>query len=187
MLAFWDVGICQPPLKSRSTIYFYWSKAAGLKSVSWKWIYLIPSHPDSLISWKSHLPVILKRRVSSIWAYLFSLQALYIAVILVLSAVTNSPWTLLCSVASSPLPASHGCVQHSLLSIVEGDVLVMGFWLNIFSALGLAHIPAVKNRLEELGERTCSCTVWGFCVLVWMEIGALYLPSYKIISSVGVL
>lgn len=89
LLGFWEVGICQPPLKSRSTIYFvcHWSKAAGFKSVSWKWVFLIPSCPDSLISWKSHLPVILKTRVSNVWADLLFLQALYIAVILVLSAV----------------------------------------------------------------------------------------------------
>lgn len=89
LLGFWEVGICQPPLKSRSTIYFvcHWSKAAGFKSVSWKWVFLIPSYPDSLISWKSHLPVILKTRVSNVWADLLFLQALYIAVILVLSAV----------------------------------------------------------------------------------------------------
>lgn len=89
LLGFWEVGICQPPLKSRSTIYFvcHWSKAAGFKSVSWKWVFPIPSYPDSLISWKSHLPVILKTRVSNVWADLLFLQALYIAVILVLSAV----------------------------------------------------------------------------------------------------
>lgn len=53
------------------------------------------------------------------------------------------------------------CVQHSLLNIVEEDVSVMGFWLNIFSALGLVHIPAVKNRPEELSERACTWTVGG--------------------------
>lgn len=50
-------------------------------------------------------------------------------------------------------------MQHSLLNIVEGDVLVMGFWLNISSALGLVRIPAVKNMLEELSEGTCTWTV----------------------------
>lgn len=37
----------------------------------------------------------------------------------------------------------------------------MGFWLNIFSALSLVHIPSVKNRPEELSERTCTWTVCG--------------------------
>lgn len=52
------------------------------------------------------------------------------------------------------------CVQHSLLIIIEGDVLVMGFWLNISSALGLVRIPAVKNMLEELMREH----VLGLCV-----------------------
>lgn len=77
-------------------------------------------------------------------------------------------------------------MQHSLLNIVEGDVLVMGFWLNIFSALGLVDIPAVKNRLEELREHALGLCV-GLCVLVWMEMGPSTFDPTRIISSVGVL
>lgn len=47
-------------------------------------------------------------------------------------------------------------VQHRLLNINKEDVLLMSFWLNILSALGLVHITAVTKMLGELGERTCT-------------------------------
>lgn len=114
LLGFWEVGICQPPLKSRSTIYFvcHWSKAAGFKSVSWKWVFLIPSYPDSLISWVSPACHNKDKSQQCLGWSVFLTSPLYCCDpgFVCCLAVTNDPWTLLCSVASSPLTGSRGCV-----------------------------------------------------------------------------
>ena len=122
MLAFCDVGTCQPPLKSRSTIYFvevidiklllFSCDLDGLKPVSWKRVFLILSYSDSLISWKSHLPIILEKKVSNFWAHhVFSppppTSLLYCCcshpVIVCCLAITNDCWIILWSVALQPL------------------------------------------------------------------------------------
>lgn len=55
----------------------------------------------------------------------------------------------------------------------------MGFWLNIFSALSLVHIPAVKSRLEELSERTCTWAVCrvSVCLRGWRPLPFILLRS----------
>lgn len=141
MLAFWDVGICQPQLNQGQQFILYkslikscWAQISVLKVVTFY----------SLLSWQSHkLEVspachIKEQGQQCLGLSVFLTSPLHCCDpgFVCCLAVKNYLWTLLCSVASSPLSGSHGRVCSTACWTLLRKCFSHGFLAKYFLCFG---------------------------------------------------